>query len=253
MMVFMEVGPWRELKERFVKIRKRYDRATHKVDYSGIKPSCQKAGKAVFDMLAKDTNPFGFGEEFEAAPIAEQVAWSDNKFNDVEYYAEYWLCVLGFLARKDQIDVLKGKLRRTKIPYIRGEVCWQDIWHTDRTANLFFQDDVDYILEVCEGSIEACEKMQQTAPKDREQPTTQATRGEDGLTWAAKAVGQALDHPDWSVTRIAKEVGVARQTLYTDKKLAAALKARNQQKRPDKSHFPIGEKDSETGNIEAWR
>jgi len=72
------------------------------------------------------------------------------------------------------------------------------------------------------------------------------------LPWPAKAIALAVAHLDWSATRIAEEIGINRTTLYKDKVVATALKARNQQKRPDKSHFPKGEKDSRTNNIEAW-
>jgi len=83
---------------------------------------------------------------------------------------------------------------------------------------------------------------------------TDKLSGENNLdldTWQAKAIALAFEHRDWSGKKIAEELGIKRQTLYKDKQVASALKARNKQKRPDKKHYPKGQK--ETGDLEAWR
>lgn len=91
--------------------------------------------------------------------------------------------------------------------------------------------------------------------------TTDERRGNAGgdgpkspdARWQSKVLVALLEHRDWTVERIAQHVGRRRQTLYKDRDIKAAIKARNRQKRaPDKSSCaPRGGRDPETGQIDA--
>lgn len=73
------------------------------------------------------------------------------------------------------------------------------------------------------------------------------------MSWQAKAIGCLWEHRDWSIKRIAEEVDKTRQALYDDDDIKAAILARNSQKRAhSKNSRPKGEKNPETGQLEAW-
>lgn len=103
-----------------------------------------------------------------------------------------------------------------------------------------------------EDSVDGTPKGQKSPNETSREVGKDKLSDDKELTWQAKVIALALDHRDWSVKKIADKVGRTRQALYKDKNIRDALKARSQQKRPDKSHLPHGEKDSKTGNIEAW-
>ncbi len=73
----------------------------------------------------------------------------------------------------------------------------------------------------------------------------------EGESWQAKTIGLLWEHRELSIEAIAKKVGKTRQALYNDKDINIAIKARHKQKHAQSS-LPSGEKDSETGRIEAW-
>lgn len=102
--------------------------------------------------------------------------------------------------------------------------------------------------ELATDTLTGQESLNETGEVDKNK-----TSDKKELTWQANVIALALDHRDWSVQKIADTVGRTRQALYKDKDLGDALKARNQQKRSDKSHLPNGEKDSKTGKLEAWK
>ena len=56
-------------------------------------------------------------------------------------------------------------------------------------------------------------------------------------------------HPDWTNTRIAKEVGVSRTTVYRWKSFKGA---RQVLREAGKARFPRGQKDADDGTMEAW-
>lgn len=64
-----------------------------------------------------------------------------------------------------------------------------------------------------------------------------------------RAILYLYNHPDWSVTQIAKEVGVNRTTLYKNDLFKEALK---KQRERNKKSWPQGSKDGKTGEMEAW-
>ncbi len=82
-----------------------------------------------------------------------------NRLN--EYYPEYWLCVLGVLARKGEIGIANYKLARTKLHFS---------WPETNYFEEFFIDSKDYISEVCNGSIQTCEKILEHFGKPSECP-----------------------------------------------------------------------------------
>jgi hypothetical protein len=65
----------------------------------------------------------------------------------------------------------------------------------------------------------------------------------------ANAIAILIDNPEWSNTRIAKEAGIYRTTLYDFPKF---MEARRLQKEEGKKSLPGGSKDGETGTMEAW-
>ena len=66
------------------------------------------------------------------------------------------------------------------------------------------------------------------------------------LSTEARAVAVLLEHPDWSIIRIAKALGICRQTLYKFPRFKAAREARKSRRKGD---FPRGSK--RDGKIEA--
>lgn len=71
------------------------------------------------------------------------------------------------------------------------------------------------------------------------------------ILWQAEAIGYLWQHRDWSIQKIADAVNKSRAALYADPDVGKAIKARNKQKQaPNSPHR--GEKNPETGKIEAW-
>lgn len=70
----------------------------------------------------------------------------------------------------------------------------------------------------------------------------------DSLGTEEKALAVLLQHPTWSKTQIAKVMGRSRSTLYRCKRFMAAYA----HLREERSELPRGDKDAETGDIEAW-
>lgn len=64
----------------------------------------------------------------------------------------------------------------------------------------------------------------------------------------SKAIMLFREHPDWHKTEIAEKLGITRGRLY---QMPLFMKATKYTK-GDKSNIPRGNKDSETGKIEAW-
>lgn len=62
------------------------------------------------------------------------------------------------------------------------------------------------------------------------------------------ALAILCEHPDWSNTRIAKETGVNRTTLYT---FPEVVMARNLLKQ-GRDNIPRGTKNGKTGDVESW-
>jgi len=77
-------------------------------------------------------------------------------------------------------------------------------------------------------------------PRDRE------------LSWRARAIALLWEHRNWTIEDVAKTVGKTRQALYADPDLNKAIEARRIQKQAPNT-LPHGERDDETGKIEAWR
>lgn len=69
----------------------------------------------------------------------------------------------------------------------------------------------------------------------------------DPMDRESRALGILVDHPDWAMTRIAKEVGCDRRRLYDMPKFKDARDAL----KSGKAEFPRGQKDAD-GNIEAF-
>ena len=87
---------------------------------------------------------------------------------------------------------------------------------------------------------------------DAEVPVVAADKAkpsdEVGLTGEEKALALLVSHPEWSDTRIAEAVPCARTTLYKWNRFAAARETL----KSGRDRLPHGEKDRETGKIEAW-
>lgn len=75
----------------------------------------------------------------------------------------------------------------------------------------------------------------------------------EGLSDEARAVAAYVDDPTQSMTALGKRVGVPRQRLYEMPRLRAAREAHEHSERISRLNAkPGGEKDAETGSIEAW-
>lgn len=146
---------WRELKETFQKLLKQCENSAHDIDCSLLRPTCQKAGRAFFEILSEGQSPFGLSEEFKTPPVAKNLTSPEGKPYDLEHYSEYWLCVLGFLAREGHIHIGNRKLLNTRVP-----ISWAALDHEWRIAKQFFVDHRGYICEVCNGSIQTCKELQ---------------------------------------------------------------------------------------------
>ena len=151
---------WLELKKKFQNELKYANGTTNDIDCSLLRFTCDKAGRAIFDSLSKGENPFGLGNEFKLPPIAENVPPIGET---VEHYSEYWLCVLGFLARKGHISIANYKLTMARLPS-----SWAAIYHELKVAEQFFVDQRSYICEACKGSVQICEKILEHFSKSSE-------------------------------------------------------------------------------------
>jgi hypothetical protein len=94
-------------------------------------------------------------------------------------------------------------------------------------------------------------------PKEPPKPETAGDEvggevGSEKLSWQARAIALLWQHRDWKIEKVAQKVNKSRQALYDDPEINAAIKARRIQKQAP-STLPHGEKDDETGNIEAWK
>lgn len=141
---------WQELQQLFQTLLWQCERTVSKLDASFLYAPCHKAGKVFFEMLSQK-NPFGLGDEFKKPPVMENLFDPDGRPYTQEHYAEYWLCVLGQLARTGQIIIHHWKLLHTKVPPLWGVL--------DHTEISFFSDRRAYITEVCNGSVQVCEKL----------------------------------------------------------------------------------------------
>jgi len=219
-----------------------------------------------------------FYPTYESANFADLFGWVDERPSFDKY--------LGPLVRYVRLTILHDKiLSSSTIERISkgiwpkdesfAEVFWEELqagWeHSEKIRGIINEDiqNVKYELNnqaglpnnMAAGEKEADKPISTSTagtdpgkkPEETEQEVGNGkTNDEVELTWQGKAIALALDHRDWSVKKIANEVGISRQNLYKDPLVADALKARNQQKRPDKSHYHKGEKNSETGDLQAW-
>lgn len=69
------------------------------------------------------------------------------------------------------------------------------------------------------------------------------------LSKEVKALAILIKHPSWSDTKIAKEVGINRTSLY---KMGNFMRVREFQKKEGKKNIPHGSKSEKTGRMEAW-
>lgn len=99
------------------------------------------------------------------------------------------------------------------------------------------------------GLIHLRDYCTETAKKVIDEATQPKADTDKNVSAEAKAMAILIDHPDWSDTRIAKEAGIYRTTLYG---LPKFVKARRLLKEQGKKFLPRGNKDGETGNMEAW-
>ena len=74
------------------------------------------------------------------------------------------------------------------------------------------------------------------------------------MTPEARVLAVYADKPDLTLTAIAKEAGVNRTSPYRMKKFMSVWKMRKAEETASyKNAKPTGEKDGETGKIEAWK
>jgi len=78
--------------------------------------------------------------------------------------------------------------------------------------------------------------------------TAEGQKGRPNMSKEALALALLVEHPEWSNTRIAKEIGVNRRSLYRWPRFRAARDTLKQ----GKGDLPRGRKDGETGTVEAW-
>ncbi|HSZ55458.1 MAG TPA: hypothetical protein VK797_07360 [Tepidisphaeraceae bacterium] len=73
----------------------------------------------------------------------------------------------------------------------------------------------------CRQYADFCQSLATAIPVEKQKP--KRARGEP----TKAAILQLMDHPDWSVSRIAQEIGCSHTTLYRSKRFMAAWEAHN--------------------------
>jgi hypothetical protein len=112
------------------------------------------------------------------------------------------------------------------------------VWQINRDAESVRNQLEVEIESVRLGLSDRRKSVQQTAKKGKSQPQK--------LSAKARALAILVEHQDWSDTKIAKEAGINRTTLYNYPEFKAARKMQKQ----NKGKIPRGSKDRE-GNVEA--
>ncbi len=173
--------------------------------------------------------------------------WPRDK---AKVYAVMAICVDTFSS----IRILPDELRQTEF-YKANENIW--VWVQN--------DDFDLAAEFL-SYIEADLKAEgQTEPLGTAKNRTNATGLQvkepfgpadepkvDVSGWQATVISLLWQHRDWPIQEVAKKVGKTRSALYADPDTKAAIQARSSGKRQSGS-LPNGDKDPETGRLEAWR
>ena len=137
----------------------------------------------------------------------------------------------------EQLEILRGKFGPN---FTLDDVRRWFFLHGQRMDGFGWPAVLKLVQTEAPPTIEA--KETDTGPENKESAT---------LSWEAHAIALAWQHRDWTVEKIAKQVGKSARALYQNSDISGALKARSKQKRA-LSRLPSGEKNGETGNIEAY-
>jgi len=172
----MDTQVWMELAQQFKKTLSFYSSSSGECDISILRPHLRKAGKSYFEFLQNENPDITTTEEFLVEPVLRDVIDSDgreHRFTDA--YDRYWICVLGLLGRCCYIIVKNKKLRGMKIPTSwtsRGtETNWSAYFlHGLGPREGFLLNEKDYVIDVCEASIQAC-KFLASELSEKPQPT----------------------------------------------------------------------------------
>ena len=105
-------------------------------------------------------------------------------------------------------------------------------------------------LEALVVRLEVRERNAESPPASVETPITRPEPEGPTLRREERALGLLAAHPDWTDTQIAKAIGVHRTTLY--KPAWRKYRAARAISRGGRGELPRGEKDAETGRVEAW-
>jgi hypothetical protein len=87
-----------------------------------------------------------------------------------------------------------------------------------------------------------------TGEKPPHIPVLPASKSGEKLSKEARALAALADNPDWTDQQIAEAAGCKRQSLYRMKRFVAAKRLL----KDGKKRFPIGSRDRESGDMEAW-
>ena len=171
---------WNALKNKFQALLDYCKESTSRLDHNFLLPSCKEAGKGAYELIQSIALPIEFHESLNIEPVVSD-EWhnKDGESMDVEHYELYWLCVLGFLGRTDNIIIVDNHLRETKVPrWSAGKVEWRRYYHDVQTKENFFKDDVDYLLETCRASIQTCKLFISVLHPEAEQAQSEESTSE---------------------------------------------------------------------------
>jgi hypothetical protein len=142
----------------------------------------------------------------------------------------------------NELDRLWKKLNEAVVEW--------DKWCPVRRSMHWIDVEVINMIEVKEGAATLCNKLEQIGSLVQEsiveKKAGKAKSQPEKLSAKAKAIAVWTEHPDWTDTKIAKEAGISRTTLY-DYPEFKNLRAMQKQ---DKNKIRRGNKNKD-GNVEA--
>ena len=158
----MDTQVWTKLAKEFEAKLSFYNSSPDEIDIALLRPHMKKAGRAYFEFLQNEEPDITTTGEFLVEPVVRDVIDSsgrEHSFTDA--YDLYWLCVLGLFGRCGYITVRNKKLREMKIPTVSTthgtEADWSAYFlHGIGPEEGFLLNERDYVIDVCESSIQAC-------------------------------------------------------------------------------------------------
>ena len=157
---------WEGLKKKFQKVKELCETSQEsEIDHLAPMPYCSEAGRLFFEGLKTGSIKFTMPEFYLVEPIAQNAPYvnlsgNDGEITDIPHFGEYWLCVIGRLAREGHLMITNKSLRRTQLPLISNRIDWLALHHMENISSRYFIEEKKYILELCDSSIQLCQFLE---------------------------------------------------------------------------------------------